>query len=239
MKKYQCLIVDDEALARELLVNYIEKIPHLEIVATCATAMEAMAILQQKTVDILFLDIEMPNLNGIKFLQSLPNQPATILTTAYSEYALKGYELGVIDYLLKPIEFERFLKAVMRINTPNQPITIKNLVEEKVPETHFFVKSEGKFIQIAFEDITFIEALQKYIRIHTENKKVLTLLSLSKIYSQLPKHQFMRIHRSFIVNLNKINAIEGNTIKIQNQEIPVSKGQREALFKIVNNRGFF
>ena len=221
MKKYKCLIIDDEALARDLLVNYIDKIPNLEVTASFASAMEAIVVLQRETIDILFLDIEMPNLNGLKFLEHLQQQPATILTTAYSEYALKGFDLGVVDYLLKPIQFDRFFKAVLRV-LDIQAISIPiEKPQEKPVEKHFFVKVDSKFMQIAFDDIRYIEALQKYIRIHTENQKVLTLLSLSKIYSQLPKHQFMRIHRSFIVNLNKINAIEGNTIKIQNQEIAV------------------
>lgn len=245
MQSYQCLIVDDEKLAQELLENYIKKIPYLEVIASCSNAMEAMQHLAQHEIDILFLDIQMPHVTGIEFLKMLKKTPATIFTTAYSEYALEGYELGLVDYLLKPIEFERFFKAVNKAveslhkKGEVQNIPISTSFPEKAKEDYFFIKSDGKIVRIAFDDILFIEALQKYIRIYTPNKKVMSLLSLSKIQEMLPSEQFARIHRSYIININQVDIIEGNMVRMRKHTLPISKGQREAFMERVKHRGPF
>ena len=246
MQKYNCLIVDDERLAQELLENYVQKIPYLECVATCSTALEAMQYLAQNQIGILFLDIQMPDLTGIDFLRSLNQKPATILTTAYSEYALESYELAVVDYLLKPIEFDRFFKAVTKaitgISTTNPT---PNLVppipsSETAPsQNYFFIKTDKKIVKIAFDEVLYIEALQKYIRIHTLDKRIVSLFSLSKIQELLPKEQFIRIHRSFIINIDKMDSLEGNMVKIGAHILPISKGQKEAFMALLKQKGLF
>jgi DNA-binding LytR/AlgR family response regulator len=238
MEKYNCLVVDDERLAVELLEKYIEKIPFLELTTSCHSAMEAMSILRSESIDIMFLDIQMPNLTGIDFLKSLPSAPNTILTTAYSEYALESYELGVVDYLVKPIEFDRFFKAINKITNKNTASTQPIRAENTPSSDYIFVKSDGKIIKIKLDKILFIEALQKYIRIHTTTQRVTTLLSLSRIQEQLASPPFVRIHRSYIVNVNKIDSLEGNHLTIQKQQLPISKGQKEQLFTIINQFGF-
>ncbi|HMQ46137.1 MAG TPA: LytTR family DNA-binding domain-containing protein [Saprospiraceae bacterium] len=247
MEKYTAIIVDDEALARELLTAHIAKIPHLELVAECTTAIEAKFALQQHQPDLLFLDIQMPDLSGLELLRVLKKRPATILTTAYSEYALEGYELDVLDYLLKPIEFERFFKAVSKavewlykgnIDGGIKVSKVLNAagVVEPAP-TYFFVKSDYKIVKVVFDEILFIEALQKYVRIHTAMERVVTLLSMSQLEAVLPKGQFHRIHRSYILNLEKIKSIEGNQVNVGQHQLPVSKGQRDSFLERVKERG--
>lgn len=242
MKKYTCIIVDDETLARELLTVHIAKLPYLEILATCANAIEAKFALEKHQPDILFLDIQMPNLTGLELLRMLKRRPATILTTAYSEYALEGYELDVLDYLLKPIEFERFFKAVSKAvdwldrgQTSVSSIPIPAPVIEP-QDNYFFVKTDYKMVKVVFSDILFIEALQKYVRIHTPSVRLVTLMSMSQLEETLPTGQFVRIHRSYIVNLDKIDSIEGNIVHIGKQQLPLSKGQREAFLEWVKRK---
>lgn len=248
MQKYTCLIVDDEKLAQELLESYVQKLPNLEVVACCSTAMEAMVYLTQQAIDLLFLDIEMPDLSGLDFLRSLKKTPATILTTAYSEYALEGFELSVVDYLLKPIEFERFFRAVTKAISGLQkaspmpmliPTPVPTSTNETPPSDYFFVKADNKIVRVVFDDILFIEALQKYIRIHTAEKRIVTLISLSKIQEDLPERQFIRIHRSYIINIDKIDNIEGNMVRMGKHKLPISKGQREVFMEKIREKGMF
>ncbi|MCP3931394.1 MAG: response regulator transcription factor [Bacteroidetes bacterium] len=243
MEKLKCLIVDDERLAQELLERYIQKIPSLEMVASCSTALEAMQYLSQKKIDILFLDIQMPDLTGIEFLRSIKNQPATIFTTAYSEYALEGYELSIVDYLLKPIEFERFFQAVgkamnsLQKNLPNSMVDSRP--NKAIEEDYFFIKTDNKIVRVAFDDVLFIEALQKYIRIYTIDKKVVSLLSLSKMEAVMPAHQFIRIHRSYIINIDKVDNVERNMVNIKEHQLSISKGQREVFMRMLRKKGLF
>ncbi|MGK0365196.1 MAG: two-component system LytT family response regulator [Saprospiraceae bacterium] len=242
MKRYKCLIVDDERLAQELLESYVKKIPYLELVGCCSTAMEAMQFIAQNDIQILFLDIQMPDLTGIEFLRALKQRPATIFTTAYSEYAIEGYELSVVDYLLKPIEFDRFFQAVNKaVNSFGEAkeIFATPITEEKGKEDYFFVKADNKIVRLEFKDILFVEALQKYIQIYTVDQKIVTLLSLSKIELTLPIQRFIRIHRSFIINIEKVESIEGNMVKMGGHSIPVSKGQRELFMERVREKGLF
>lgn len=244
MQKYKCLVVDDERLAQELLTTYIQKIPFLEEVATCSTALEAMQYLAQHQVDILFLDIQMPDLTGIEFLRTVKNVPATVLTTAYSEYALEGYELSVVDYLLKPIEFDRFFQAVMKVvgataATPTAVPTPSVVTNTPTPPDYFFIKTDQKIVKIAFDDVLFIEALQKYIRIHTTTKRIVSLFSLSKIQELLPPTQFTRIHRSYLLNIDKMDSLEGNMVRIGTHTLPISKGQKEGFMTLLKEKGLF
>lgn len=245
MKKYTCLVVDDEPLARELLAVHIAKMPHLEIVAACANAIEAKFALEKHQPDLLFLDIQMPNLSGLELLRMLKKQPATILTTAFSEHALEGYELNVLDYLLKPIEFERFFKAVSKAiewlerGQPVAQISPFAAPAAEPPDNYFFVKSDSKMVKVVFSEILFIEALQKYVRIHTTGQRIVSLMSMSQLEAMLPAGQFVRIHRSSIVNLEKIDQIEGNQVQIGKHQLPVSKGQREEFLERIQKKGVF
>lgn len=242
MKKYTCVIVDDETIARELLMAHIAKIPNLEILATCSDAINAKFILEKQSPDLLFLDIQMPNLNGIELLGILKKRPATILTTAFSEYALKGYELDVLDYLLKPIEFERFFKAVSKaVDWLDRGQTIVQNMEitlaAEPPNDYVFVKSDYQSVKVLFAEICFIEALQKYVRIHTTTQRIVTLLPMSQLEAMLPPALFMRIHRSSIVNLDKIDRVDGSLVHIGKHQLPISKSQREPFLLWLRKKG--
>jgi two-component system LytT family response regulator len=242
MKKYTCIIVDDETLARELITSHMSKVPNVEIVATCSNAIEAKFALERLQPDILLLDIQMPNLSGLELLRMLKKQPATILTTAYSEHALEGYELDVLDYLLKPIEFDRFFKAIskaMEWLDRGRIMFAPALVEETImPQVdYFFVKSDYKLVKVVFAEVLFIEALQKYVRIHTTQQRIVTLMSISRLEEILPKGQFVRIHRSYIVKLDNIDSIDGRSARIGTHELPVSKAKRALLLEWVRNKG--
>ncbi len=253
MEQLSCLVVDDERLARHLLEAHIDKVPFLNLLGTCGNAMEAMQFLQEQKVDLLFLDIQMPHLSGLDFLRSYKAPPMTILTTAYSEFALEGFELSVVDYLLKPIEFERFFKAISKAtelyrNTQqtnsNALSNLENKSAEKVvasnneatEEDYFFIKVDYKIVKINTKEVLYIEADQKYIHIYTEGGKYFTLLSLSKILESLPNNRFVRIHRSFVVNIDKVESIEGNMVLLKEKKLPISKGQKEAFMELVKQR---
>lgn len=242
MKKYTCIIADDEILARELLTSHIAKIPYLELKAMCPNAITAKLAIQEHHPDILFLDIHMPDLTGIDLLRMLQKRPVTIITTAHAEHSLEGYELDVLDYLLKPIEFERFFKATnkaMEWISRGERKTTQPLVpaSPEPTEAYFFVKSDYKIIKVVFDEILFIEALQKYVRICTVAEKIMTLMSMSQLMEKLPPSKFVRIHRSYIVNLEKINSIEGNMVNIGKNQLTVSRGQREAFLEWIKKKG--
>jgi len=223
--KIKCLIVDDEPLAIRLIEKHIAKIDALEVVATCNTALKAFELLNSQSIDLLFLDIKMPNITGIEFLKNLKNPPKTILTTAYRDYALEGYDLGVVDYLLKPITFERFFKAVNRIVE-----TTKNDVKtnESVSNEFILVKSGIKNHKININDILYIESLKDYIKINTiDGKSVTSKYKISDIEAELEGNCFLRIHRSFIINSSKISAFTTNEIEINGFEIPIGASYKE------------
>jgi len=225
----RCLAIDDEPLAVKKIAGYIQKVPFLELVAQCRSAFEAMSIMDKNDVQLLFIDINMPDINGMDFVKSLTNKPYVVFTTAYSEYAVEGFQVDAIDYLLKPITFSNFLKAankvknLIELSTNNQKISVKTTMN------HLFVKSEYKFIRIELDDIKYIESQHEYIKIHLVNSNpVLTQLNLKSIEEQLPSNRFMRVHRSFIVNLAKISVIERNRIVFDGKiYIPVSDQYKE------------
>lgn len=246
--KLKCLIVDDEALARKLLSDYVAKLPDLELVASCSNAIEARSELNKQKIDILFLDIQMSDLTGIEFLRMLKVKPATILTTAYSEYAVEGYELDIVDYLLKPIVFERFFmavnKAVERLRKDEQPIpqeiqAMEQSNREVENRDYFFVKADSKIIRVAYTDVLYIESLREYVRIHTHTEKIITLQSLSKLMEVLPSSRFVRIHRSHIINLEKIEQVNGNLVRLGGEDLQISKGQKEHFLSMINKDGLF
>ncbi|SIT82314.1 LytR/AlgR family response regulator transcription factor [Pontibacter indicus] len=225
----RCLAVDDEPLALDIIESYVSKLPFLQLVKTCSSATEAMQVLQQEQIDLMFLDIEMPELTGIQFLNILKHQPLIIFTTAYPNYALEGFNHDAVDYLLKPIPFDRFLKAVTKaqermLRSSKAPEVVVAAPAPQVPEQDFmFVKADYKTVRVGFADILWIEGLKDYIIIQTKDQKIITLLSMNKAMEKLPESRFMRVHRSFIVALHKIDSIEKGRIRIGNKEIPIGE----------------
>jgi two-component system LytT family response regulator len=242
--KLTCIAVDDESMARKMLEENIRQIPFLELVRTCKNAFEAMEALQETKVDLIFLDIQMPGMLGTKFLQSLPEKPMVIFVTAYSNYAVESYDLDVIDYLMKPVSLERFTKAVFKawdehqkrqaLHNPAAPPLQTKTVEDQ-PD-FFFVNVEYSLVKIQTKDITHIEGMKDYVKIYlsTLKRPVLTKSTLKGIEERLPQQGFMRIHKSYIVNLAKIESIRNREIKIGDVEIPVGEGNVEELLKALN-----
>ena len=225
----RCVITDDEPVARKGLQSYVEKIGSLELVATFEDAISLNGFLKNNVIDLLFLDIEMPYLSGIEFLQSITNPPKIIFTTAYEKYAIKGYELEVLDYLLKPISFDRFLKAV------NKAETVIKKENEKNPGD-FFIKVDGKLIRLTWNNILFIEGLENYITIYTRTEKYITHLTLKTVISNMPG-SFLQVHKSTIVNAGFINGITGNTLEIDKHQISISRSMKESVMeKILQNK---
>ncbi|NVO03428.1 MAG: response regulator transcription factor [Bacteroidetes bacterium] len=220
----QCIAVDDEPLALKKLASYIEKIPFLELVAECRSAFEAMSAINDNKIQLLFIDINMPNLSGLEFVKSLTIKPFVVFTTAYSEYAIEGFQVEAVDYLLKPISFENFLKAANKVKNLIDLTTTQQKESIKRKANHLFVKSEYKLIRIELDDIKYLESQHEYVKIHLiNNAPVLTQITLKGIEEQLPAEQFMRVHRSFIVNLKRVSVIERNRIVFDGKVyIPVS-----------------
>ncbi len=232
----KAIIIDDEPLARNVILEYSKKIPSLKIVGECQDAICAHQMLQTRAIDLIFLDINMPKLSGIDFLRNLKNPPLVIFTTAYSEYAMDGYELNVIDYLKKPFSFERFCKAYFRAEELlllKQTSNKTDVVE--TPNDFIFVKSDKKTIKVNISEIFYVEGLGDYIKIYVGDKKLVTNLSMKKIESLLPVNQFYRIHKSFIISLQKIESIEGNMIKINNTKVPIGNSYRQDFMNHIKN----
>ncbi|MGZ4034876.1 MAG: LytR/AlgR family response regulator transcription factor [Bacteroidia bacterium] len=231
----QCLAVDDETLALDLLEDNIRQIPFLHLVKRCKNAYEAMEVLQNEPIDLIFLDIQMPGITGMQFLQSLQSRPMVIFITAYKKYALDGFNLDVLDYLVKPVPFDRFLKASNKAleyyNLKQKPMHLQDTTTE-----YIFVNSEYNLVKILINDITYIEGLKDYIKIHLTNlvKPVITRLSLKAIEEKLPSAKFIRVHKSFIISIDKISSIRKNRILVNESEVPLSDLYRANLFKIIN-----
>ncbi len=232
MTKY--LIIDDEPIAHRIIEGYCQKLPYLEKVGNCYDAFEAMQLLNQTQVDLIFLDINMPELSGFELLKSMPDPPATIVTSAYKEFALEGYELDISDYLLKPFSFARFLKAMNKTIGVKMPTTPTPSVEKR--NTHFFIKGDKKIHQIKIEDILFVEAYGNYTKIHLEEEMILSHEKISGLEESLPADEFLRVHKSFIVATKKIKTIEGNRISIEEHKIPIGQTYKNGLMKRINKR---
>jgi DNA-binding LytR/AlgR family response regulator len=234
----RCIVVDDEALARRLLRDYIGRIPELDLVSQCENPLQARSEIEKHNVDLMFLDIQMPGLTGIDFLKTLKNKPLTIFVTAYPDYALQSYELDVIDYLLKPISFERFYLAVSKamdyLSFRQQKEIVPDNNESVYEKGCFYVRADYKIVRINYRDILFIEGLSEYVQIHTENKKIVTYISMQRINELLPSEYFFRVHKSYIVNLQKIDSIQGNMLNIQGKQITVSKTQKNEFLNKIN-----
>lgn len=232
-----CLIVDDEPIAIEILKEYITKISFLKLAKTFRNPLQALEYLQKNEIDLLFLDINMPDLTGIQFLNSLTYSPLVIFTTAYSQFALDSYEYDAIDFLLKPIEFERFLKAV---NKAFDHFKLRNIKHHSKTQTNgekvkgsILIKSGTQLHQIKINDILYIKGAGNYVTIFIENQKIMTLLTMDKLLHMLPSEQFIRIHRSYIVNTDKINIIDKEQIKIRDVSIPIGDNFKETFFNYI------
>lgn len=230
--RVKCLIVDDEPLAIRLIEKHIEKIDKLEVVATCNNALKAFELLNTHSIDLLFLDIKMPNMTGVEFLKNLKNPPKTILTTAYRDYAIEGYDLGVVDYLLKPITFERFFKAIDRFLTETTKTISK--AKDTNEEAFILIKSGIKNYRINLKDILYIESLKDYIKITlTDSKSINSKYKISDIEQVLNANNFLRIHRSFIINSSKITAFTINEIEVNGVEIPIGASYKEEVMRFL------
>jgi DNA-binding LytR/AlgR family response regulator len=227
--------VDDEPPAREIIRRYIDQVPSLQLAGECGNAIQAFTFLQQRPVDLLFLDIRMPQLNGNDFLKALKNPPKVIFTTAYTEYALEGYELDAVDYLMKPVPFERFLKAV---NKAYQQTSIKHeiatIVEEKKTDSFVYFRADRKMVKVMLQDILYIESMKDYIKVFTTNGTIITKQSISSVEAMLPEKEFIRTHRSFIVAARHIRSYTSELIEISNAEIPIGKLFRNEVMKTLS-----
>jgi two-component system LytT family response regulator len=235
-----CVIVDDEPLAREGIGSYVREIDFLHLAASCENPVELMNVLGDSHVDLIFLDIQMPKMNGIDFLKMVQNPPMVILTTAYPSYALEGFQLNVLDYLLKPITFDRFFKAANKARDYQRLLTSSSGAEMQGSggdADYFFIKSGSKYEKIQLNDILYIQGMQNYVTIHTTKGKYLTLLYLKNLETSLDSKLFIRVHKSYIVSVNKIDGIEGNEIFMQSNRIPMSRNYREQVIgQVVNNK---
>lgn len=221
----RCLIIDDEYLARVLISDYVSKLPYLKLVAICKNASEAMEILEKEPIDLMFLDIQMPQLTGMDFVKSLNNKPLTIFTTAYPEYAIDSYELDIIDYLLKPISFERFLLSVKKAQQQFK------LIQKTEQKNYITIKSEHRLYKVLFQDILYIEGLKEYLSFYTkQGKRIITLESLKALEQKLPDN-FTRIHRSYIVNRNEVKSLYGNMVEIADQKLNIGSTYKESAIK--------
>lgn len=238
MQPLRCIIIDDEPLARKGLKEYINDVDFLQLEAEFDSPLKAAKILGEKRVDLIFLDIQMPKITGLEFFKTLLQAPPVIFTTAYPQYALDGFELNALDYLVKPISFERFLKAVMRAREYYE-VRNKNLSETREPsgDPFFFIKTDNKLTKLFFDDVLFVEALQNYVSIHTKSKKLITYLTFKSIEEYLSADQFIKTHKSYIVSASKIDQIEGNNIRIGDHHIPISRANKdEVMEKLLKGR---
>jgi DNA-binding LytR/AlgR family response regulator len=228
----RCLIVDDEPIAIKGVVNFINQLDFLEVADTCTSAMKATEILKAKDIDLMFLDINMPMLSGLEFLQSLDKSPLTILTTAYSEHALEGFRLNVVDYLMKPLEFQRFFQAANKALSIFQSRLILQNSKEGA-DSDMYIRQGDTFQRIIWEDILFVEGMQNYLKLHFKEKTFIIHQTMISLEEMLPKDSFFRIHQSYLINTHKIDAISGGRVFIDGKQLPISRHRKEALLKAV------
>lgn len=238
-KTYNCLVVDDEPRAREILKIYIQQVPMLHLVEECANALQALTILQTQTVSLLFLDVQMPQISGLELIKSLKSPPAIILTTAFEQYALQAFELNVADYLLKPIQFDRFLKAILKtIPAETSAIRQQDKTELTIHNpTFLYFRADRKMVKVFIKDINYIESLKDYVKIYTETDLIITKYAITALEAMLPEESFVRAHRSFIVAIPKVTSFTSEHLEIGKTHIPIGKLYKQHLFKILNSTG--
>ncbi len=230
----KAIVVDDEPLARQVITQYAMEVPELEIIGCCNNALEANRMLKEGKVDLMFLDVNMPLLSGLDFLKNLQHPPLVVLTTAYSDYALEGYELNILDYLKKPFSFDRFFKAIQKAE--EQLDLIGQKAELRKNANYIFIKANKKTVRVEIEEIWFIEGLGDYIKIHLKDTHFVTNLSMKKMEELLPGDEFFRIHKSFIIRLDRIQSIEGNLVEIGKHRLPVGSNYRQAFNDLIDKR---
>jgi DNA-binding LytR/AlgR family response regulator len=228
----RCIIVDDEALARQVIQSHLQMIPGFQVVAMCTNATEAAAALKNFEVDLIFLDIQLPGITGLNFLRTLVNPPLVILTTAYAEYALESYEFSVIDYLLKPISLERFSKAIDRV-VDGKLYTKRAAEKENASAEHIFIKSGNKFFKVNFGEIIYIEAMKDYLKIHTADYKLVTHQTMTEMEKILPAKQFIRVHKSFIIAVGHIKSVYGSSIETAKNTIPIGLSYKNSVMSFI------
>jgi DNA-binding LytR/AlgR family response regulator len=231
MRRISCLVVDDEELARTLLINYIGRVSFLELAGECRDALEAARALRAMPVDLVFLDIQMPEITGVEWLRTMARRPLVIFTTAYSDYALEGYQLDVADYLLKPFSFERFLQAV---NKAAERLRLEAAAARASPEPlrdHLLVKSEHKIHRLKYEDIRYIQSMREHVAFHTPRGRILSLNSLKNLEGELPSDRFLRIHKSYIVAIERVDSVEGNMVVLGGEKLPIGASYREGVLE--------
>lgn len=231
----KCLIVDDEPLARELMESYLQKIDELKLVKSCNNALEAFTILQEQAIDLVFLDIDMPQVTGIELLRSLKDKPRVILTTAYREYAFEAYDLDVVDYMLKPISFDRFLRGIGKIKQLKQYISSASEEHSQTSfeDAYLYLKENRQMVKVFLKDIVYIESLRDYVRVKMKDKEVITYQKISYLEQKLPQNKFIRIHRSFIVAIDKIASFTPTAVKLDKVEIPIGRNYKISALKIL------
>jgi DNA-binding LytR/AlgR family response regulator len=226
------MIVEDETLAQQVIQSHLQKIDTCKLVAICNNALEAREVLNNEDVDLMFLDIQLPGMTGLHFLRSLTNPPLVVLTTAYSQYAVESYEFNIIDYLLKPISFERFSKTMDKL-IDGRSLHLISKQKESSPATHIFIKSNGKFVKMNFSEITYIKGMKDYLKIHTTESRLVTHQTMNEMEKMLPVEQFVRVHKSFIVALAHIKSIYGNSIEIEDATIPVGITYKDKVMLLI------
>ena len=225
----KCLIVDDEPLAQEVIENYIARIPNLEVVKKCSDAIQAFEVMKKEKIDLVFLDIQMPVIDGIGFLKSVKNIPSVIITTAFPQHALESYDFDVTDYLLKPISFERFLKAVNKVLDKKN--TVSNAAEQK--SDFIFLKVDGKLVKVNFSEIMYVEGMKDYLKVFLKDKFYVVHQTMKRFEESLPRGQFVRVHKSYIVSLPAVKTIIGNYIEVNDQHIPIGANYKDELIQLV------
>ncbi len=236
--KIKCVVIDDEHLAREYLKNYISKVPELEILGDFNSPLKAMELIKSGVVDLIFIDIQMPDITGIDFVKSLTHRPSVVFTTAYQDYALEGFNLSAVDYLLKPFSFDRFYQAVNKVidqhEKPKATPEMESEPELKAnpTEKYLTIRADRKYYKINYEDIQYIEGQKAYVTFHTDQKRITALASLKELEDTLPPQQFIRIHKSFIVAIKAISSLEGNLLEVNQAKLPVGKMYKDKVLEI-------
>ena len=226
--KITCMIVDDEPMAREIISSFVGKIHNLELVATCKNVSEAFSVLQKESIQLIFLDINMPDISGLSLAKSIQHKSQVIFTTAYREYAIEGFDLQAVDYLLKPISFDRFLKAVQKyFDLHVSKEIIKQEIVSEAKETSIFVRSDRKMVKVRFKEIKYVESLSDYVKIFTDKETIITRETISNIESKLPSNEFLRTHRSYIVSMPKIDSFTNELVELKKKAIPISRSYKE------------
>jgi DNA-binding LytR/AlgR family response regulator len=236
MLKYSCIIIEDEPLAAEILSDYIKQVPFLDLKAVCTDAIYGMEMLQQEKIDLIFLDIHLPKLKGLEFLETLKTPPNVIITTAYKEYALQGYELSVLDYLLKPVRFSRFLKAVNKLKQPGivPAAATMTVVPQNASRNYIYFNVGKKRVKIYTDDILYVESIREYVKIITTGKTIITKFQLSEMEEMLPPSEFLRIHRSFLVSKHKVDAFSAIDVEINGKIVPIGRSYKELVLSALS-----